>query len=100
MASGGLLGGSCRPLDVEFVPLRLEKRGLGPPVSNWELPKADEGGGAPFGVKDGNARVEEGGGPAGVVEGMLRSERRSGVEGGSEEGTANIVMRWSWKAVK
>jgi hypothetical protein len=76
-----------------FVPLRFEKSGLALPVPNWELPNADEGGGMPFGVKEGRPR-SEGGGPAGVVEGMLRNERRSGVEGGSEDsGTANIAMR-------
>jgi hypothetical protein len=48
----------------------------------------------PLGVKDGRPRAE-GGGPAGVVEGILRNERRSGVEGGSDEGTANIFMCWS-----
>ena len=66
------------------------------PEPNWELPNAEDGGGMPFGVNEGRGlrpRAEEGGGPAGVVEGMLRRERRSGVEGGSEDGTANMVVR-------
>lgn len=60
-----------------------------------ELPKMDEGGGAPAGV---NEFAEDGGGPAGVVEGcgrrllnspLGRDRRESGVEGGLEEnGTA------------
>ena len=89
--SGGLLGGICRPLEEVLVPLRFEKSGLALPVPNCEEPKFDDGGGMPLGVNDGSARFEEGGGPAGVVEGMLRSDLRSGVEGGSESGTANMV---------
>lgn len=63
-----------------------------------ELPKIEEGGGTPAGVKE---LVEDGGGPAGVVDGCgtkllfrpPREDRReSGVEGGLEErGTANVL---------
>lgn len=86
--------GSARPLvEVDFEP----KSCL--PDFSGELPKMDDGGGAPAGV---NEFVEDGGGPAGVVEGcgkrllnsalgLPREDRReSGVEGGLEEsGTAN-----------
>lgn len=70
------------------------------PDLGCELPKMDEGGGTPAGVKE---LVEDGGGPAGVVEGCgnrllvprfrpPREDRReSGVEGGlDDKGTANV----------
>lgn len=60
-----------------------------------ELPKTDEGGG-PAGVNDSAVLSRFGGGPAGVVEGCssLLSRLESGVDGGSEEGKANMTERW------
>lgn len=50
-----------------------------------------DAGGGPAGVEEGIAN-RSGGGPAGVVDGAWRLERReSGVEGGVEEGTRNMV---------
>lgn len=68
-------------------------------MPKMELPNADEGGGSPFGVKEGRPLCE-GGGPAGVVEGWLRVERRSGVDGGSDEPSGKakdifIGVKWS-----
>lgn len=57
-----------------------------------ELPKTEEGG-SPAGVNDMAVLSRLGGGPAGVVEGCssLLSRLESGVDGGSEEGYANMT---------